>query len=52
MGAVYEAIQENPERRVAIKVMRNRAASRDELRRFDELAGAVHPPQECKVDQQ
>ena len=35
MGTVYEAIQENPRRKVAIKVMRSGVTSRSAMRRFE-----------------
>ncbi|MBL9030412.1 MAG: tetratricopeptide repeat protein [Phycisphaerae bacterium] len=35
MGAVYEAVQEQPRRTVALKVMRHGLASRSALRRFE-----------------
>jgi len=35
MGAVYEAIQENPRRTVAVKLMRNGLTSKRVLRRFE-----------------
>jgi tetratricopeptide (TPR) repeat protein len=35
MGAVYEAVQENPRRTVAIKLMRRGIVSRSALRRFE-----------------
>ena len=35
MGTVYEAIQENPKRKVAIKVMKSGATSRSAMRRFE-----------------
>ena len=35
MGAVYEAVQEHPRRRVAIKMMKRGIASRSALRRFE-----------------
>ena len=35
MGTVYEAIQENPRRRVALKMMRRGITSRSALRRFE-----------------
>jgi eukaryotic-like serine/threonine-protein kinase len=47
MGTVYEALQENPEREVAIKVLRDGIASRDAMRRFEYesriLARLTHP---------
>ena len=35
MGTVYEAIQESPRRKVAIKVMRSGVTSRSAMRRFE-----------------
>ncbi|MAI66334.1 MAG: hypothetical protein CMJ26_00485 [Phycisphaerae bacterium] len=35
MGTVYEAIQENPRRRVALKVMKRGISSRSAIRRFE-----------------
>ena len=35
MGTVYEAIQERPRRKVAIKVMRSGVTSRSAMRRFE-----------------
>ncbi|UCE58766.1 MAG: serine/threonine protein kinase [Phycisphaerales bacterium] len=35
MGTVYEALQENPRRTVAVKVMRHGVASRSAMRRFE-----------------
>ena len=35
MGTVYEAVQENPRRAVAVKVMRQGIVSRSALRRFE-----------------
>jgi len=35
MGTVFEAVQENPRRTVAVKVMRQGIASRSALRRFE-----------------
>ena len=47
MGAVYEAVQENPRRTVAIKLMRRGIVSRSTLRRFEfesqVLARLRHP---------
>ncbi len=47
MGAVYEAVQEQPRRTVALKVMRRGIASRSALRRFEYeaqlLARLRHP---------
>jgi tRNA A-37 threonylcarbamoyl transferase component Bud32/tetratricopeptide (TPR) repeat protein len=47
MGAVYEAVQEQPRRTVALKVMRRGLASRSALRRFEYeaqiLARLRHP---------
>ena len=47
MGAVYEAVQEHPRRRVAIKMMKRGIASRSALRRFEFesqlLARLQHP---------
>ncbi|MFN0134477.1 MAG: protein kinase domain-containing protein [Phycisphaerales bacterium] len=47
MGAVYEAVQEQPRRTVALKVMRHGLASRSALRRFEYeaqlLARLRHP---------
>ena len=47
MGTVYEAIQENPHRTVAVKVMRRGIASKSALRRFEYesqiLARLRHP---------
>jgi len=47
MGTVYEALQERPRRRVALKVMRPEMATREGLRRFereaDLLARLLHP---------
>ncbi len=45
MGTVYEAIQENPRRKVAIKVMRSGVTSRSALRRFEyesQILGRLH----------
>src|SRR5262249_12963706 len=47
MGAVYEALQEQPRRVVALKVMRGGLASRTALRRFTleaELLGRLRHP--------
>lgn len=47
MGTVYEAMQENPRRRVAIKMMKRGITSRSALRRFEfesqTLARLQHP---------
>ncbi|MBL8900732.1 MAG: serine/threonine protein kinase [Planctomycetes bacterium] len=47
MGAVYEAEQQNPQRRVALKVLRPELATAEALRRFDieveSLARMQHP---------
>lgn len=47
MGIVYKAVQENPRRTVAIKVMRNRTTSPSSIRRFEYesqiLARLKHP---------
>src|SRR5688572_30538291 len=47
MGSVYEAVQEQPRRTVALKVMRRGLASRSALRRFEYeaqlLARLRHP---------
>ena len=47
MGTVYEAVQENPKRKVAIKVLREGIATRAALRRFEYesriLARLTHP---------
>jgi serine/threonine protein kinase len=47
MGAVYEALQEKPERKVALKVIKPGVASAEALRRFDQetrLLGKLHHP--------
>ena len=47
MGAVYEAVQEQPRRTVALKVMRRGLASRSALRRFEyeaQLLGRLRHP--------
>jgi tetratricopeptide (TPR) repeat protein len=47
MGAVYEAEQEQPRRRVALKVIKAAWASQDLLRRFErefEILGRLHHP--------
>ncbi len=47
MGTVYEALQESPRRRVALKVMKHGVASRSALRRFEfesELLGRLRHP--------
>ncbi len=47
MGAVYEASQENPKRRVALKVMRSAAFSSGAMRRFEResaVLGMLHHP--------
>ena len=47
MGTVYEARQEQPQRTVAIKVLKRHLASRSALRRFElesELLGALQHP--------
>ncbi|MBL8877576.1 MAG: protein kinase [Phycisphaerales bacterium] len=47
MGIVYEAEQENPRRRVAIKLLRPAAANPDAIRRFQreaELLARLHHP--------
>ncbi len=41
MGTVYEAVQENPRRRVALKVLRSGMASEAALRRFQMEADAL-----------
>ena len=47
MGTVYEAVQENPRRRVALKMMKRGITSRSALRRFEfesqTLARLKHP---------
>jgi serine/threonine protein kinase len=47
MGSVYEAIQDNPRRRVALKMMKSGFASRSAMRRFEyeaqTLARLRHP---------
>ncbi len=52
MGIVYEAEQENPRRRVALKVLRPGAASKPMLRRFEyeaEILGRLDHPGIAKV---
>ena len=52
MGAVYEAIQEQPRRTVALKVMRAGIASRSSLRRFKyeaQLLGRLRHPGVAQV---
>ena len=47
MGTVYEAVQENPRRTVAIKVMKQGVASRSALRRFEyesQILGRLQHP--------
>jgi tetratricopeptide (TPR) repeat protein len=47
MGVVYEAVQENPRRTVAVKVLREGLASRSALRRFEyeaQVLGRLHHP--------
>lgn len=47
MGAVYEAMQDKPERRVALKVIKSGVASEEALRRFEQethLLGKLHHP--------
>ncbi|MEE8130478.1 MAG: serine/threonine-protein kinase [Vicinamibacterales bacterium] len=47
MGTVYEAEQENPKRRVALKVMKRGLASRSALRRFEyeaQILGSLRHP--------
>jgi tetratricopeptide (TPR) repeat protein len=47
MGAVYEAVQDKPDRQVALKVIKPGATSRDALRRFEQetqLLGKLHHP--------
>jgi eukaryotic-like serine/threonine-protein kinase len=47
MGAVYEAVQDQPRRTVALKVMRSGIASRSSLRRFEfeaQLLGRLRHP--------
>src|SRR5262249_55094373 len=47
MGAVYEAVQEKPERRVALKVIRAGATTDSALRRFEQesqLLGKLQHP--------
>ena len=41
MGTVYEALQENPRRPAAVKVIRNSMASSEALRRFEREAQAL-----------
>ena len=52
MGIVYEAIQEQPRRRVALKVMKPGIASRSALRRFEyeaQLLGRLRHPAIAQV---
>ena len=47
MGTVYEAIQESPRRKVAIKVMRSGVTSRSAMRRFEyesQILGTAQSP--------
>lgn len=47
MGIVYEAEQENPRRRVAVKLLRPASANKDAIRRFSreaELLARLHHP--------
>ncbi len=41
MGTVYEAMQENPRRPAAVKVVKSNMASEDALRRFEREAQAL-----------
>jgi serine/threonine protein kinase len=52
MGIVYEGIQENPKRKVAIKVMRSGVTSRSAMRRFEyesQVLGRLSHPAIAKV---
>jgi tetratricopeptide (TPR) repeat protein len=52
MGTVYEGIQENPKRKVAIKVMRSGVSSRSAMRRFEyesQVLGRLSHPAIAKV---
>ncbi len=54
MGTVYEAVQEDPHRTVALKVMHRNAASRSALRRFQfesQLLGRLRHPNVAQVIQ-
>lgn len=42
MGVVYLAVQENPHRKVALKVMKGGISSRSALRRFELIFGAAY----------
>ena len=47
MGTVYEAVQESPRRKVAVKVMKRGVTSRSALRRFQlesQVLGRLHHP--------
>ncbi len=52
MGVVFEAIQDEPERRVAVKLMRNAVLTPEQVRRFkreSELLGQLHHPNIAEV---
>ena len=52
MGAVYEALQVNPRRRVALKVIKPGIASEEALRRFEQethLLGRLHHPRIAQI---
>ena len=52
MGTVYEAVQDKPERTVAVKVMRRGLASRSALRRFEyesQILARLHHPNVAQV---
>ena len=52
MGAVYEALQDNPRRQVALKVIKPGIASPEALRRFEQetvLLGKLHHPRIAQI---
>jgi len=52
MGAVYEAMQDKPQRKVALKVIKPGIASEDALRRFEQethLLGKLHHPRIAQI---
>ena len=54
MGVVYEALQHEPERRVALKIMKTGVASPDALRRFRrevQALGKIHHPGVARIYQ-
>ena len=52
MGAVYEALQDNPQRKVALKVIKPGITSQEALRRFEQethLLGKLHHPRIAQI---